>query len=86
MKNKTLLSVIICGILILPAVLRADWTTYRGDQGRSGYYTGASSLSLPQPFAVVPIATPGVNLSQPVKAGSIVYAGTGDGKVIQVTL
>ncbi len=86
MKKATLLKVLACGILLLPAALRADWTTYRGDQGRSGYYTGASALSVPLPFAVVPIATPGVNLSQPIKSGNTIYAGTGDGKIVEVTI
>jgi hypothetical protein len=43
MKRKIWLSVFI-GALMLAAVLRADWTTYRGDQARTGYYTVAPSV------------------------------------------
>jgi hypothetical protein len=38
-------------VMILATTIRADWTTYRDNQARTGYYGGASALSVPMQYA-----------------------------------
>ena len=85
--GKQLFNIIIMMIvLFLTITLRADWTTYRGDQARTGYYGGASALSVPIPYATVVISESGTDLSQPVKSGNLIYAGTSAGAVVKVDI
>ena len=57
---KIILIVVPAFLVPLTSAICADWTTFRGEQGRSGYNAFASALSIPVSAGDITVAGPGV--------------------------
>jgi hypothetical protein len=65
----------------------ADWSTYRGDQARSGYNADStiSTSNLTSSWSTK-ISSSFINTSQPIIDNGYAYVGTGEGKIVKIVI